>query len=109
LAQVAAGGGAKPEGRRSFRVRDDAGVEGLRSTQRRYRGFIRHFRWQVVFASTQGAETARRGAVPLTRRLSGRSSGSTLGFQRQKFLGAGGWLTPVLSKFAQARVNRYQS
>ena len=42
-----------------------------------------------IFASTQGTETARRGAVPLTRRLTGRSIRSSLGFQRQKFHGAG--------------------
>src|SRR2546426_2345092 len=40
LTQVAAGGGAKPEGRRSFRVRDDTGVQRLRSTLRSQRGSI---------------------------------------------------------------------
>ena len=56
---------------------------------RRYRGSIRHFRQQAVFASIQRVETARRSAVPLARRLTERSSRGILGFQRQKYLGVG--------------------
>src|SRR5712692_6220425 len=38
FAQVTAGARGKPDGRRSFRVRDDTGVQRLRSTLRRYAG-----------------------------------------------------------------------
>jgi hypothetical protein len=39
----------------------------------------------VAFVSTEGDETTRRGAVPLSRKLSGRSSRSILGISDGSF------------------------